>query len=595
MGAVRGRGLLGGLSTGILVLACAQGAAARAPLAQLQKLEAGTAIVQYDARTTSAAKLRRIGSAAGVSRTYRFRVLPFVGARGSAAELRRLASARGVTAVHMTPRLRYFLHESVPLAFGGTDPAPTWNAGFDGRGVNVAIVDSGVDGLHPDLQKRVVANFKMVGSEAVQCPNPCNTDITGGHGTHVAGIVAGDGTASGGYYRGMAPGGGIVGFSTGEGVAVLFALEAFDYILANNSKLHIAVVNNSWGPANAPDQRFDATDPVNVATKALHDAGVTVVFAAGNDGTGPRTDPGHEGGSDCAPKSTGECRINMYSVAPWTIGVGNTRKDRGPKPGDQSLNYSSSRGDPFPQVSFDGSLTIDYVPTVSAPGTNIVAARDQGGTIHAEACGSADAPACIPPAGHPEWALRYMPLTGTSMAAPHVAGAIAVLQSYAAGKLGRALTPDEVKQILASSAAPMTKPDMLWDWPCGSAPIFVSCGTRKLADMTGTPYQRWQVGAGALDVTAAMAKVDALVPPPPPPAAAAAPAGRAVTPADTIAERPAATAPAQQQVAGTKTASPGRKAAKRAKRLRRCSSSKRRAKPAKKRGCRRVRRNSVRR
>jgi subtilisin family serine protease len=382
--------------------------------------------------------------------------------------------------------------------------------------VNVAIVDSGVDGLHPDLQGRMVANVKMLGDRAYECSSPCNTDVTGGHGTHVAGIVAGDGTASNGWYRGMAPGAGIVGISTGEGPTVLFALEAFDYIMGRNDRLKVSVVNNSWGPASAPDQRFDATDPINVATKRMHDLGITVVFAAGNDGTGPRTDPGQEGGSDCAPASAGECRINMYSVAPWTISVGNTRKDYGPpKPGDQPLNYSSSRGDPIPEPSLDGSLTIDYMPTLSAPGTNIWAARDEGGTIHAESCLSADLPACQPPAGHPEYALRYMPLTGTSMASPHVAGAIAVLQSYAKAKLGRTLTPDEVKQVLAASAAPMTKADLFWDWPCGQ-PLFVKCG-EKLADMTGKPYARWQVGAGALDVTAAMARVDAMAAPPPPP------------------------------------------------------------------------------
>src|SRR5438552_1705204 len=82
------------------------------------------------------------------------------------------------------------------------------------RGVNVAVVDSGVDGLHPDLASRVVANFKVAGAlpvtvngcgtvcdatsstpeEVVQCPAACNSDTTGGHGTHVAGIIAGDGT-----------------------------------------------------------------------------------------------------------------------------------------------------------------------------------------------------------------------------------------------------------------------------------------------------------------------------------------------------------------------------------------------------------------
>jgi serine protease AprX len=495
---------------GVAALLAAQPAAARAPLTQLRELSAGTAIVQFDAKRTSGARVARVARAAGATRTVRYRVLPFVTVRGPAATLRRIGSLRNVRAIHMDRNLSYFLHESVPIAYGGVDPHPTWSSGFDGRGINVAVVDSGVDGLHPDLQNRVVKNYKVALDQVVECPSACNSDTTGGHGTHVAGIIAGDGTASGGYYTGMAPGAGLVGFSAGELIAITDALGAFDYILAHNDELKISVVNNSWGPEGS-DNRFDATDPVNVATKKLHDAGITVVFAAGNSGSGDRTDKGHEGGSSCDPQGDGVCQINVDSVAPWVISVGNTRKDNGPKPGDQALNFSSSRGDPFPEQSLDGSLTIGYKPTLSAPGTNIWSARDHTGSLNAINCASAETPSCVPPAGHPEYAVSYMPLSGTSMASPHVAGGAAVLQSYAKAKLGRLLTPDEVKQVLVASAQAMTKKDLLWDWPCGSNDlIFVGCGEVQADGQTGLPYQDWQVGAGAMDLTAAMARVDEL-------------------------------------------------------------------------------------
>jgi subtilisin family serine protease len=137
---------------GLAALAAAQPAAARAPIAQLRDVRAGTAIVQYDGQQTSARTIARAARNAGASRTVRYRVLPFVTVRGPAAALRRIGSLRNVRAIHMNRNLSYFLHESVPLAYGGSDPHPTWSAGFDGRGVNVAVVDSGIDGLHSDLQ-----------------------------------------------------------------------------------------------------------------------------------------------------------------------------------------------------------------------------------------------------------------------------------------------------------------------------------------------------------------------------------------------------------------------------------------------------------
>src|SRR5260221_7509644 len=109
----------------------AQPAAARAPLAQLRSLRAGTAIVQFDRRATTAARLAGL---AGGARVHRFQALPFVSVRGPLVTLRRVASARGVTAVHMNQRIAYYLHESVPVAFGGNpgQPAASWAAGYDG-------------------------------------------------------------------------------------------------------------------------------------------------------------------------------------------------------------------------------------------------------------------------------------------------------------------------------------------------------------------------------------------------------------------------------------------------------------------------------
>ena len=296
----------------------------------------------------------------------------------------------------------------------------------------------------------------------------------------------------------MAPGASIVGLSVGEGPAIFFELAAYDWILTHRAALNIVAVNNSFGPDAGT--RYDSTAPTTVATKALYDAGISVVFSAGNNGVGGRTDPA--GGSDCSTvagsdgsrsASPGTCQINPYSVAPWVLSVANGRKDSAGGPGDQPLAYSSSRGDPVTETSIDGK-PIDYLPTITAPGTNIRSARAVGGTTTPLSCGSAEPPACVPPPEAVQYEASYMVLSGTSMAAPHVAGAIAVIQSAARARLGRLLTPDEVRSVLTSSADPMTKTDSLWDWPCGTT-LFQPCGG-PIDGTTGKPMRagRWARG-----------------------------------------------------------------------------------------------------
>ena len=87
------------------------------------------------------------------------------------------------------------------------------------------------------------------------------------------------------------------------------------------------------------------------------------------------------------------------------------------------------------------------------------------------------------------------------MAAPHVVGAIAVIQSAAEQRWGRRYSPDQLKAILQESAAPMTKIDALYDFPC---PQLAACGG-QFGNTTGKPYEPWQVGAGALDLSRTLA------------------------------------------------------------------------------------------
>src|SRR4051812_30693870 len=491
------------------------GAHAAAPMSQLARLHAGTAILQ--ARPGHFNALRAQLSAFG-RRQALFPHLGMVAVRGDATALLRDARLRDVRYASMDHRVKLLDHQSTPLAYGGGRQASTWAAGFDGRGVRVAIVDSGVDGLHPDLEQRVVRNVKVVEdlftnqpATAVECPTSCTTDTTNGHGSHVAGIVAGDGTASSGYHMGIAPGAGIVGYSVGDGDSILWDLAAFDDILAH-PELNIRAVNNSWGPLNSGSLRADFTDAVHQATKKLHDAGVTVVFAAGNDGAGSNNTADHpypDGASWCDQADNGDCKMNVDAVAPWVVSVAATRDDMSGGPGAQGLAFFSSRGDPQPKTTTDGTPNVLYQPTLAAPGVNIRSVRAPNGAINAEACASAELPACDPTAQEPpEYEPYYVPASGTSMASPQVAGAVAVIQSAAKAKLGRWLSPDEVKSVLQYSAAPMTAKDLYYDWPCATPP-FPDCG-QPFGPMTQQPYEAWHVGAGMLDVARAVDQVIAM-------------------------------------------------------------------------------------
>ena len=521
-------------------------AGAAAPRVQRAQLESGTAILRFSDAGPAMVDARRRSALADDldaldARASFFAALPMVAVRGPAKALRAAARAPGVVAAHPDRPLVYETYQSIPLVFGGQQDQ-MGAAGFDGRGVNVAVVDTGVNGMHADLSDHVVENFEVVGDDTAavvqECPLPgniCDYDENG-HGTHVSGIAVGDGTASGGFYRGVAPGAGIVGYSVGVGPTILFAVAAYDHIL-DHPELGVVAVNSSFGPSGGA--RFDSADPINQATKRLHDAGVVVVFSNGNSGRNTdNQDP--PGASDCSTEvqggdnvaTAGVCKSNGYSVAPWVMSAAGGRKDGTGPPGEQHLSSYSSPGDPDPQVALSGE-TIDYSPTLTAPGTNVRSLRDPTGDAQTVAL-TGEPASLLPPPGGEGYEDSYVPLTGTSMAAPHLTGAVAVVQSAARARLGRLLTPDEVEAVMRASAQPMTGIDALWDYPCGEllpGEELVACGDADPArGETGEVYERWLVGAGYLDVRAAVAAVQAM----PVPAASnggSGPAGQAAVPA----------------------------------------------------------------
>ncbi|WP_405477658.1 S8 family peptidase [Streptomyces canus] len=151
-----------------------------------------------------------------------------------------------------------------------------WAAGYDGKGVKVAVLDTGIDTTHPDLASLVTESKDFSGTGS--------TDDRSGHGTHVAATVAGSGARSGGLYRGVAPGAEILNAKvlddSGEGSASS-VIAGLEWAAAQGAK----VANLSLGQTDTP-----GADSVETAVNALsRSTGMLTVAAAGNDGPGPGT------------------------------------------------------------------------------------------------------------------------------------------------------------------------------------------------------------------------------------------------------------------------------------------------------------------
>ncbi|MDQ3981481.1 MAG: S8 family serine peptidase [Actinomycetota bacterium] len=292
---------------------------------------------------------------------------------------------------------------------------------IDGRGIGVAVVDSGVDGTHPDLVDRMGGNVRIVCTRPgflvgtlTECGGPKetleldNTD-TGGHGTHVAGIVAGTGAASEGRYHGAAPGSTIYGVGMGTVAVVENALDGLRWVLDNHDKVkpRIRVVNNSWGSGYDPQNYGDPeTRALTKMVEKLVDEGITVVFSAGNSG-----------GDGTEVRTSLECTI----PAPGVVCVANY-DDGNTATRDGSIRSTSSRGVPDDPSTW---------PDVSTPGTAITAACRRTYFSCADSAEGDD----------------YATLTGTSMAAPHVAGIVAQLL-----QVRSSLTPAEIEDLLEDTA-----------------------------------------------------------------------------------------------------------------------------------------------
>jgi serine protease AprX len=285
--------------------------------------------------------------------------------------------------------------------------------GVTGRGVGVAVVDSGVY-AHPDLAGRIVAAIDFTSL----APTVSNVPLgdPGGHGTHVAGLIAGDGTRSAGLHTGVAPNANIIDvrvIDANGSSNVSMILRGLQWVLANRTTYNIKVVNMSLGATPTGSYKSDL---MATAAEILNFAGVAVVVSAGNTGplAGTITTPGTD---------------------PYAITVGALDDNGTPLRIDDLMATFSSRG----RTPFENLAKPDLV----APGRRMVSLRAPGSELDAL---FPDRQVTVLGAPSPD----YYRLSGTSMAAPIVSGTIALMFERNPN-----LTIAQVKRRLKSSATPL--------------------------------------------------------------------------------------------------------------------------------------------
>ena len=241
-----------------------------------------------------------------------------------------------------------------------------WNAGYNGAGVGVAVIDSGINDSHPDLQNangtsRVVYHQDFTGTPTSNS-NGAQYDLYG-HGTHVAGIIGGNGSLSGGQYEGVAPAVSLIDLraldANGSGTDSM-VIAAIQQAIALQQTYNIRVINLSLGRGIPVSY---TQDPLCQAVEAAWKSGIVVVVAAGNYGR------------LSVNGSNGYGTITAPGNDPFVLTVGATKSNGSTNPAAQTIASYSSKG----------PTTYDLVmkPDMMAPGNGVVSLAAPGATLEA--------------------------------------------------------------------------------------------------------------------------------------------------------------------------------------------------------------------
>ncbi len=318
-----------------------------------------------------------------------------------------------------------------------SDDASLTADGATGKGVATAIIDSGIDNTHKDFGgwdctpgpyapcnsriKKAVTIDHLVGAgfDADGLPT---TEVASGHGTHVAGIIAGNGyyTRDGdadqaryggdGYVFGVAPQSELVSIKNGDTVWAGLSSFGLEWLKDNGKQYGIRAVNNSWGCVGGCS--FNGNSATALQIRDLYRAGILVAFAAGNDA----------GGEDGA-------KFSGNAQSPYALGVAAYDHRNHQLAAFSSRGHKPSTGtlaDPATWTPESEGANGVRRPDVAAPGVNVWAARTLtgGATSGVPRVNTSDATG-----GGSTGFVPYAPMGGTSMATPHVVGASALLFS----------------------------------------------------------------------------------------------------------------------------------------------------------------------
>jgi len=303
-----------------------------------------------------------------------------------------------------------------------TQASYVFQYGYDGSGIGIAEIDSGISPGNPDLRNPYNGGSRVVYSESFI--SGLNASDQYGHGTHVAGLLAGNGGASDGWMRGIAQNANLINLrvldanGVGTDSAVIAAIQR---AIQLKSTYNIRIINLSLGRGISESYKLD---PLCQAVEQAWKAGIVVVVAAGNYGR------------DNSMNTDGYGLITAPGNDPYVITVGATNTHGTDQTSDDTVASYSSKG----------PTLIDHVvkPDLVAPGNSVVSLIAPGSTLD-KGHPSHEVPASEY-GGYPSGPF-YFRLSGTSMATPLVSGTVALMLqriSY--------LTPDQVKIRLMKQA-----------------------------------------------------------------------------------------------------------------------------------------------